>query len=119
MRFLKILFWILIGGLAAAFVIYNEAERVEIALWGNLVADVSLPILLIITFVIGFLPVLLAYQTYRWRMRARITSLERTIADLRSSQEPPAPPPAVDPGDILIGGPGDPAAIPPAEPEKP
>lgn len=103
MRFLKILFWILIGGLAAAFVIYNEAERVEIALWGNLVADVSLPILLVLVFLLGLVPMLIAYHTLRWRMRMRVNSLERTIGELRQSQEPPPPPPAVDPGDLLVG----------------
>lgn len=103
MRFLKILFWILIGGLAAAFVIYNEAERVEIALWGNLVADVSLPILLVLVFLLGLIPMLIAYHTLRWRMRMRVNSLERTIGELRQSQEPDPPPPAVDPGDLLVG----------------
>ncbi len=103
MRFLKILFWILIGGLAAAFVIYNEAERVEIALWGNLVADVSLPILLVLVFLLGLIPMLIAYHTLRWRMRMRVNSLERTIGELRQNQEPPPPPPAVDPGDLLVG----------------
>jgi putative membrane protein len=103
MRFLKILFWILIGGLAAAFVIYNEAERVEIALWGNLVADVSLPILLVLVFLLGLIPMLIAYHTLRWRMRMRVNSLERTIGEMRQSQEPPPPPPAVDPGDLLVG----------------
>lgn len=103
MRFLKILFWILIGGLAAAFVIYNEAERVEIALWGNLVADVSLPILLVLVFLLGLVPMMIAYHALRWRMRMRVNSLERTIGELRAAQEPPAPPPAVDPGDLLVG----------------
>ena len=103
MRFLKILFWILIGGLAAAFVIYNEAERVEIALWGNLVADVSLPILLVLVFLLGLIPMLIAYHTLRWRMRMRVNSLERTIGELRQSQEPAPSPPAVDPGDMLVG----------------
>lgn len=103
MRFLKILFWILIGGLAAAFVIYNEAERVEIALWGNLVADVSLPILLVLVFLLGLIPMLIAYHTLRWRMRMRVNSLERTIGELRQNQEPPPPPPVVDPGDMLVG----------------
>lgn len=103
MRFLKILFWILIGGLAAAFVIYNEAERVEIALWGNLVADVSLPVLLVLVFLLGLVPMLIAYQALRWRTRMRVNSLERTIAELRKGQEPAPPPPAVDPGDLLVG----------------
>jgi pilus assembly protein TadC len=91
MRFLKVLVWLLLGGIIAAFVIYNGDERVSIHLWAGLIADVSLPLLLIIVFLAGLLPPLVAYQTLRWRMRQRFTSLERALSDLRSVN-PPAPP---------------------------
>jgi lipopolysaccharide assembly protein A len=103
MRFLKVLFWLLLGGLVAAFVIYNGDERVDIRLWGGLVADFSLPLLLIITFLLGLLPALVAYQTLRWRSRQRLAGLERALADLRAvAPEPviatsPAPPLIADP----------------------
>ncbi len=35
MRFLKVLLWLLLGGLVAAFVIYNGDERVSIQLWAG------------------------------------------------------------------------------------
>ena len=84
MRFLKILFWLLLGGLVAGFVIYNGDERVEIRLWGGLVADFSLPLLLILVFLLGLRPSLVAYQALRWRMRQRLAGLERALADLRA-----------------------------------
>jgi hypothetical protein len=90
MRFLKVLFWLLLGGLVAAFVIYNGDERVDIRLWGGLVADFSLPLLLIITFLLGLLPALVAYQTLRWRSRQRLAGLERALADLRAVAPEPA-----------------------------
>lgn len=85
MRFLKVLFWLLLGGLITAFVIYNGDERVSIHLWGGLVADFSLPLLLILIFLIGFLPMLVAYQTTRWSLRQRISNLERALADIRTA----------------------------------
>jgi hypothetical protein len=103
MRFLKVLFWLLLGGLAAAFVIYNGNERVAIHLWGGLIADFSLPVMLILVFLLGFLPMLLAYHGLRWRSRQRIAGLERALADIRAVTPPaptaapeaiPAPPPA-------------------------
>ncbi|MDV3456451.1 LapA family protein [Sphingomonas sp. HF-S4] len=84
MRFLKVLFWLLLGGLVAAFVIYNGDERVGIRLWGGLIADFSLPLLLVIVFLLGLLPALVAYQTLRWRSRQRLAGLERALADLRA-----------------------------------
>lgn len=84
MRFLKVLFWLLLGGLVTAFVIYNGDERVALHLWGGLVADFSLPFLMILMFLLGFLPMLLAYHALRWRSRQRIAGLERALDDLRA-----------------------------------
>lgn len=91
MRFLKVLFWLLLGGLFTAFVIYNGDERVSIQLSGGLIADMSLPLLLVLVFLAGFLPMLVAYQTLRWRMRQRFAGLERALADLRTITPAPAP----------------------------
>ncbi len=88
MQFLKMLFWLLLGGLAAGFVIYNGDERVSIHLWSGLIADFSLPLLLVITFLAGLLPAVLAYHALRWRMRQRLAGLERALADLRSVNAP-------------------------------
>lgn len=94
MRFLKVLLWLLLGGLVAAFVIYNGNERVGLRLWGGLIADFSLPVLLLLVFLLGFLPMLLAYHGLRWRSRQRIAGLERALADIRAVT-PPAPTPAL------------------------
>ena len=101
MRFLKVLFWLLLGGLVAAFVIDNGDERVSIHLSGGLVADFSLPLLLILVFLAGLLPALTAYHALRWRTQQRISGLERAIADLRAvHDEAPAEP--LDPTPPLI-----------------
>ena len=95
MRFLKVLFWLLLGGLVAGFVIYNGDERVSIHLWSGLIADFSLPLLLVLTFLAGLLPALLAYHALRWRMRQRLAGLERALADLRTINAPVAEPIAI------------------------
>ena len=98
MRFLKVLLWLLLGGLVAAFVIYNGDERVGIRLWGGLIADFSLPLLLILVFLAGLLPALTAYHALRWRNRQRISGLERALADLRAyNPSDPAPVEPLDP----------------------
>ena len=91
MRFLKMLFWLLLGGVVAAFVIYNGDERVSIRLWGGLIADFSLPLLLILVFLAGLLPMMLAYHAQKWRNRQRISGLERALNDLRAIATPSDP----------------------------
>ena len=91
MRFLKVLFWLLLGGLVAGFVIYNGDERVNLHLWSGLIADFSLPLLLILVFLAGLLPALLAYHALRWRMRQRIAGLERALGEMRTLNAMPEP----------------------------
>lgn len=100
MQFLKILFWCLLAFLAAVFTIGNW-QAVEIHLWGGLIADVNLPFLLLVTFLLGFLPMLIWHQASRWRLRQRLASTERALAELRVAPAPPAPaspvPPVIEP----------------------
>ncbi|MCW3849082.1 LapA family protein [Sphingomonas sp. LB-2] len=101
MRFLKVLFWLLLGGLVAAFVITNGDERVSIHLWGGLIADFSLPLMLILVFLAGLLPALTAYHALRWRTRQRIAGLERALEVLRAVGDP-APAEPLDPSPPLL-----------------
>lgn len=89
MQFLKILFWCLLAFIAAVFTIGNWTT-VPIKLWGGLVADVNLPMLLAVTFLIGFLPTHLYNHAVRWRLRQRLATCDRTIAELRTPPPTPA-----------------------------
>lgn len=85
MQFLKTLFWALLIGLAGAFT-YGNWTTIQIHLWGGLIAEVNLPLLLLVVFLLGFVPMLLAYHAVRWRLRQRLTTAERALADLRRTQ---------------------------------
>lgn len=87
MQFLKILFWFLLAFVAALFT-YGNWTSVQINLWGDLIADVNLPMLLLVTFLIGFLPTYAYLGTVRWRLRQRLASCERMLADSRERVSP-------------------------------
>ncbi|GAA0460946.1 MULTISPECIES: LapA family protein [Sphingomonas] len=97
MQFLKTLFWALLVGVVVAFSLNNMA-MVPVRLWGSVVADVNLPLLLVVTFLLGFVPAYLSLVTVRWRARQRIAATERALADLRAAQA--TPPAALAPGDL-------------------
>ncbi len=93
MQFLKALFWFLTLGLIAAFAVTNW-HPVEIQLWSGLVADVNLPFLITVAFLLGLLPMMAVYHTVRWRHRQRIAMLERTLEDMRAVHAAATPPPS-------------------------
>ena len=114
MQFLKILFWCLLAFVAAVFTISNW-NTVQIQLWGGLIADVNLPLLLLVTFLIGFVPTMLYNHAVRWRLRQRLATCERSLAEVRmphpdiapsaplEPQAPSAVPPLSAPGAVPPG----------------
>lgn len=76
MRFLSTVFWALVAAVAALFSWVNW-NPVSLHLWGDLQADVKLPLLLLVVFLIGFLPTWLIMRARIWQFRRRMESLER------------------------------------------
>ncbi|SEK35749.1 Protein of unknown function [Sphingomonas palmae] len=102
MQFLKILFWCLLAFIAAVFT-FGNWTTVSIQLFGDLVMEINLPLLLLLTFLLGFLPTLIYQHVIRWRLRQRLAAAERALASTRAISEaafpeqappPPPPPPA-------------------------
>jgi uncharacterized integral membrane protein len=90
MQFLKTVFWVLIAVLVALFAVRNWAD-VTLNLWGNIQADIKIPILMLIAFLIGWLPTWLMMRAKVWGHRRRIEALDRQRATA-----PAAEPAAVD-----------------------
>ena len=82
MQLLKTLFWCLLAFVAAMFT-RNNWTTVPVNLWGGLIAEINLPLLLLIVFLCGLLPMLAYHHAVRWRLRSRLATSERTIATLR------------------------------------
>ncbi len=76
MQFLKTLFWVLIAVLIALFSTHNWFD-VTVNLWGDIQADIKLPILLLVVFLIGFAPTWSLMRTRIWSHRRRIDAMER------------------------------------------
>ena len=79
MQFLKTAFWVVIAVAIALFCKANWAS-VPVKLWGNLVADIKLPILMILAFLLGAVPLWIALRATRWRLRKRLDAAERALA---------------------------------------
>ena len=79
MQFLKTLFWVLIAVVVVLFSVRNWTS-VPLNLWGDIQADIKIPILLLIVFLLGFLPTWLLMRTRVWSHRRKVEALERSRA---------------------------------------
>jgi lipopolysaccharide assembly protein A len=96
MQFLKAIFQAFIAVVAAIFA-YNNWTPITVNLWGGVVLDTVLPLLLLIAFLLGLLPTLLIYRTARWRLRRKLDSTEKALASVQSISTSPTPPNATMP----------------------
>ncbi|HMI39895.1 MAG TPA: hypothetical protein VK485_01535 [Sphingomicrobium sp.] len=86
MQFLRTTLWVAIAVILAIVASHNWND-VTLGLWGNIEVDIKMPVLLILVFLIGFLPPFLILRARLWQMRRRLDSVERAHAT-------PAPIPA-------------------------
>jgi hypothetical protein len=113
MQFLKILLWCLLAFVAAIFTLGNWTW-VSINLWGGLVAEVNLPFLMLVMFLLGLAPTWLYFRAQRWRLTQRLATAERIIADLK-----PVVPMSVDPAARPAEPVAPPAPAPIRSPDQP
>jgi uncharacterized integral membrane protein len=73
MQFLKTLFWVVF---AIVLVLFAKANwtPVTINLWGGLQMDVKAPVLVLISFLAGFLPLFLIMRGRIWNLKRRLES---------------------------------------------
>ena len=77
MQFLKTLFFVFVAVIVALFASRNWTE-VTLSLWGDIAVDIKIPLLLLLFFLLGFLPTWLVMRTRLWSYRRRIEALERS-----------------------------------------
>ncbi len=85
MQFLRTLLWVVIAVFIAIIASENWRD-VTLDLWGNLQADVKIPVLMLFAFLLGLLPTWLIMRGKLWRLERRIAQEEQ------AKQVPPAPP---------------------------
>ena len=95
MNFLKTLFWVLLAVLVALFARANW-NPVTLNLWGDIQAETKIPLLVLVGFVIGWLPTWLMMAARIWTLRRRIEALDRQratpVAPSVAAEEPEAEP---------------------------
>jgi len=71
MQFVKTLLWVAVAVLAIFFAMANW-EPVSIRVWPGLIHGVKLPVLLLVFFLLGFLPTFLILRARVWSLKRRL-----------------------------------------------
>jgi uncharacterized integral membrane protein len=76
MQFLKTLFWVLLAVILVLFASRNWADA-TLTLWGDIQVDIKLPVLMLVVFLLGFLPLFLVHRTRLWALKRRLEGEQR------------------------------------------
>ena len=92
MQFLKTLFWVVLAVVMVLFARDNW-HVVSVNLWAGLVADIKLPVLVLIAYLIGLLPTLIVYRARIWSLKRRLDTQNPNNAGGPSVVPNPVPTP--------------------------
>ena len=93
MAFLRTLFWIVLTVVLVVFAVHNW-QPVQIQLFGNLVWETKLPVPMLITFLLGFVPLYAWHRVMRWHEYKKRVAAERALA---AAMVVPSPAPVAEP----------------------
>ncbi len=76
MQIIRTAIWVLLLVALLLFSIANWDPTVTVRIWDAIVVDTKIPAIVIVSFLIGFVPMWLYHRGSKWRMSRRIASLE-------------------------------------------
>ena len=85
MQIVRTIVWVLLLVILLLFSI-NNWTPVQVKIWEDLILETKLPALVVVSFLLGLVPMWLAYLAARWRNARRISALENTV---RTATPPP------------------------------
>lgn len=78
MKILRTILWVLAALAFVIFAVYNW-QPVELTLWQNLVLETKVPMLALLAFGAGFLPMWAIHRSVTWGLQRRIRTLENSL----------------------------------------
>ncbi len=75
MQIVRTILWVLLLVGLLAFSLANWTA-VEVKIWENLVVETKIPALVIVSFLLGLVPMWLIHRGSKWRLQRRISNLE-------------------------------------------
>ncbi len=85
MAVIRTIAWIaLVCGLLI-FSFYNW-RPVEVTIWENLVLETKVPVLMVLAFLIGFVPLMAYHLSVVWALKRRVRNLENSLKTLATSR---------------------------------
>lgn len=88
MKIIRTILWVLVAVALLIFSAFNW-ETVNVKIWEGLILETKKPVLVIVPFLAGLLPMWVLHFSTRWRLKRRVNSLETAVRNAAASAAPP------------------------------
>ena len=111
MKVLRTIIWVLAAVGFLIFAIYNW-RPVELTLWQNVVLETKVPVLALLAFALGLVPMWAFHRSVAWGLNRRVRALETSLKNTAMARQADSAPvivadSSVDKSGINAGEPGD------------
>ncbi|RVQ68934.1 LapA family protein [Croceicoccus ponticola] len=86
LQVIRTIVWALIVAALAVFA-YANWFRIDVTIWSSVVLNTPLPMIILTSFLAGFLPMWLFHRAGCWRLKRRIAALEAAQRSLIATQQ--------------------------------
>ena len=100
MQFLRTAFWVILAVGVALFCKANN-RPLEIKIWGDIVWETRIWFPILIAFLLGAIPFWISARAISWRLKRRLESSEKALANTIMAATPPPAPQPTSPLDAL------------------
>ena len=92
MQIVRTILWVLLLVGVIAFSFGNWDRQIDVRIWPGIVWDTRVPALVIVSFLLGLIPMWLYHRGAMWRQSRRITALETATQKMAAPKlDNPAP----------------------------
>ena len=114
MQIVRTIVWVLLLVALLVFSAFNW-KPVEVKIWEGLVLETKIPALVVVSFLVGLVPMWMLHRANRFYMSRRISSLETAARSAAVTPVAPPPPPEEPASERIPASAPAPAPEPPAE----
>ncbi|MGN3973950.1 DUF1049 domain-containing protein [Tsuneonella sp. SYSU-LHT278] len=94
MQIVRTIAWFALLVVLLVFSFFNW-KPVEVQIWDNLVLETKVPALVVVSFLLGLVPMWLLHRGVKWRLQRRISGLETAARNVAMTPSPTAAGPTV------------------------
>ncbi len=112
MQIVRTIVWVALLVVFVAFTMLNWDKALAVRIWPEMVWDTRLPAVVVVSFLLGLIPMWLIHRGSKWRLQRRISGLEAAArsAALTAPHSPPATSPAAPVEGVIDPTPAEPAS---------